>query len=206
VLNTSGVADYWTAAADTFDAEPDHGLADPVVRTAWAARLHGWIPNPGADILDVGCGTGSLTLLLAEHGHHVTGVDLSPGMVACARRKLAVAGQQAPILVGDAADPPVGDRRFDVVLARHLVWALPDPMAALRRWVWLLRPGGHVVLIEGRWGTSESGPGWSTGVRATELVAAIGPLVARAHVEHLTDPALWGREIHDERYVLLAHI
>jgi SAM-dependent methyltransferase len=206
VPNTSGVADYWTAAADTFDAEPDHGLTDPVVRAAWSARLREWIPDTGADVLDVGCGTGSLTLLLAEHGHHVTGVDLSPGMVAFARRKLVAAGRQVPILVGDAADPPVGDRRFDVVLARHLLWALPDPLVALRRWVGLLRPGGHVVLVEGRWGTSESGPGWSTGVRARELVTAIGPLVTRAHVEHLTDPALWGRQIDDERYVLLAHI
>lgn len=204
--NTLSVAEYWSAAADTFDAEPDHGLTDPVVRAAWSARLREWIPDPGADILDVGCGTGSLTLLLAEHGHHVTGVDLSPGMVAHARRKVAAAGRSASIVVADAGDPPVGDRRFDVVLARHLVWALPRPLGALRRWIGLLRPGGHVVLVEGHWGTSESGLGWSAGVRAAELVAAIGPLVARTHVEYLTDPALWGREIHDERYVVLAHV
>jgi hypothetical protein len=37
-------------------------------------------------------------------------------------------------------------------------------------------------------------------------VAAVAPLVTRTYVEHLTDPLLWGREIHDERYVLLAHI
>jgi ubiquinone/menaquinone biosynthesis C-methylase UbiE len=198
---TSSVADYWTAAAATFDAEPDHGLTDPQVRAAWSSRLREWMPSPGADVLDVGCGTGSLALLLAEHGHHVTGVDLSPGMVAKARRKLA--DHRVPVLLGDAADPPVGDRRFDVVLARHLVWALPNPLAALRRWVGLLRPGGHVVLIEGRWGAT---PESAAGVSATTLVAVVEPLVARAHVEYLTDPTLWGKEINDERYVLLAHI
>jgi ubiquinone/menaquinone biosynthesis C-methylase UbiE len=198
-------ADYWTAAAPTFDAEPDHGLTNPSVRAAWSSRLREWIPSPGADVLDVGCGTGSLAVLLAEHGHQVTGVDLSPGMIAQARRK--VADHQVQILLGDAADPPIGNRRFDVVLARHLVWALPNPLAALRRWIGLLRPGGHVVLVEGRWGTiADDTHSWSAGVSATALEAAISPLVTRVHVEYLTDPTLWGKEIHDERYVLLAHV
>jgi ubiquinone/menaquinone biosynthesis C-methylase UbiE len=197
------VADYWTAAAATFDAEPDHGLTAPVVRAAWSSRLREWIPSPGADVLDVGCGTGSLAALLSEHGHQVTGVDLSPGMIAKAERKLA--GYQVQILLGDAADPPVGNRRFDVVLARHLVWALPNPLTALRRWIGLLRPGGHVVLIEGRWGTDDP-DSWSAGVSATALTAAISPLVTRVHVEYLTDPTLWGKQIHDERYALLAHV
>jgi hypothetical protein len=38
------------------------------------------------------------------------------------------------------------------------------------------------------------------------LTAAVAPLVARVHVEHLADELLWGREIADERYVLLAHV
>lgn len=207
------IAEYWTAAAPTFDAEPDHGLTDPAVRAAWSARLREWLPDPGAEVLDVGCGTGSLALVLAEQGHLVTGVDLSEGMVGRARRKLARAGHDAPVLVGDAADPPVGSRRFDVVLARHLLWTLPRPQATLRRWLGLLRPGGHLVLIEGRWdppagrrAVVEPGMPWSDGVPASVLSAAVRPLVARVHVEILTDPRLWGRPIEDERYALLAHI
>jgi ubiquinone/menaquinone biosynthesis C-methylase UbiE len=158
----------------------------------------------------VGCGTGSLALVLAEQGHRVTGVDLSPNMVTHARRKLA--GHPATVLHGDAADPPVQDERFDVVLCRHLLWTLPDPGAALRRWTGLLRPGGQLVFIEGRWNatatatTNETGMPWWGGVPAEMLAAAVSPLVARVHVEHLTDGVLWGREITDERYVLLAHI
>jgi cyclopropane fatty-acyl-phospholipid synthase-like methyltransferase len=70
--------------------------------------LHEWVPNPGVHVLDVGCGTGSLSLLLAKQGHQVTGVDLSPGMVADAERKLAVAGYQVPVLLVDATAPPGG--------------------------------------------------------------------------------------------------
>lgn len=198
------VADYWTALAPSFDAEPDHGLRSPVVRTAWAERLREWVPGVGADVLDVGCGTGSLSLLLAEQGHRVVGVDVSAGMVARARRKLAATGRDVSLLLGDAAAVPVRAGRFDVVLARHLLWALPDPVATLRQWVRLLRPGGWLVLIEGRWAAGDSTTPWSGGVPADVLTAAVTPLAARVRVELLADSRLWGKEIDDERYVLLA--
>jgi ubiquinone/menaquinone biosynthesis C-methylase UbiE len=203
-------AAFWDSAADSFDSAADHGLVLPRVRAAWAGRLREWLPgggDDGSDVLDVGCGTGSVALLLAEQGHRVTGVDLAPRMVERARRKLT--GRAAEVVVGDAARPPVGDRRFDVVLCRHLLWTLPDPVGALRRWTRLLRPGGHLVLIEGRWGTpTRPNPAmpWWGGVGAGTLAAAVAPLVARAHTELLTDPALWGHPIDDERFVLLAHI
>jgi ubiquinone/menaquinone biosynthesis C-methylase UbiE len=95
-------------------------------------------------VLDVGCGTGSLSHLIAEAGHRVTGVDLSPRMVEQARTKLAAADLEGRFLVGDAALPPTGEERFDVLLSRHLVWTLPDPKAALNEWAsrpWSASPG-----------------------------------------------------------------
>lgn len=201
------IAAFWDGTADTFDAEADHGLRDPAVREAWSGRLRAWLPAPPADVLDLGCGTGSLALLAAEAGHRVLGVDLSPRMVALARAKL---GDAATVLAGDAADPPVGGRRFDAVLVRHVIWTLPDPATALARWAALLRPGGRLVLVEGRWGGS--GPyvegaerlPWPGGVTADRLAAAVQPLVRRLRVEPLDDPALWARPIDDERYALIA--
>ncbi|MFJ6790371.1 class I SAM-dependent methyltransferase [Streptomyces angustmyceticus] len=194
-------AAYWEVAdAASFDDEPDHGLRDPAVRAAWAARLRSWLPSAPAAVLDLGCGTGSLALLAAEQGHRVTGVDRSPGMVGRARGKLA--GRDAAFLVGDAAEPPVGEQRFDVVLVRHVLWALPDPAAVLRRWAALLHPGGRLVLVEGRWGEADP-----IGIPAGELTALIRPLAARTYVEQLAhDSVLWGGEVHDERYVLIAEL
>src|SRR5437899_3317818 len=125
MLRERASAQYWDAAAEAFDDEPDHGLRDPAVRAAWAARLRGWLPGGPADLIDLGCGTGSLALLAAEQGHHVTAVDRSGRMARLAAAKLA--GTTARVLVGDAAEPPVGDARFDVVLVRHVLWTLPDP-------------------------------------------------------------------------------
>jgi SAM-dependent methyltransferase len=103
-----------------------------------------------------------------------------------------------------------------VVLARHLLWTLPDPHRALLTWTRLLRPGGTLVLIEGRWDqpddtTDEADPElqaalpWLDGVDAATLTAALAPLVGAFDVHALSDdPQLWGRPVHDERFALVA--
>ncbi|MET8228010.1 class I SAM-dependent methyltransferase [Streptomyces sp. NPDC004082] len=193
---TSGVD--WEAESSTFDDEPDHGLRDPLVRESWAARLRGWLPERASDVLDLGCGTGSLSLLASEQGHRVTGVDLSPSMVSHARAKLA--GRDAVFLVGDAAYPPVGEERFDVVLVRHVLWTLSEPGRVLRHWRGLLRPGGRLVLVEGVWGTVSP-----VGIPVDRLTALLAPLAEDIRVERLSEDArLWGREVDDERYAVVA--
>jgi SAM-dependent methyltransferase len=190
----------WDAEAASFDEEPDHGLRDPEVRRAWAGRLRGWLPGRAADVLDLGCGTGSLSLLASEQGHRVTGVDLSPAMVTLAREKLA--GRDAVFLVGDAAAPPVGEQRFDAVLVRHVLWALPDPGRALRHWCGLLRPGGLLVLVEGVWGSVEP-----VGIPAERLTGLLAPIAGPVAVERLSDdPLLWGGQVTDERYAVIAQV
>ncbi len=210
----------WSAWASTFDEEPDHGLRDPAVRAAWDARVRAWLPPEACDVVDLGCGTGSLAVLVAAQGHRVAGIDLSPSMVDLARRKAAVLDLEVAFEVGDAGAPALAPGSVDFVLVRHVTWTLPDPRAALRRWVELVRPGGRVVLIEGRWQTTGEGadpePGdvaldsalpWSGGVAATTLRAEVAPLVTRVEVQDLTgDDDLWGRPVADERYALVADV
>ncbi|GAA1069594.1 class I SAM-dependent methyltransferase [Kitasatospora nipponensis] len=212
----TAVATYWNAAAPAFDDEPDHGLRAAATRAAWAARLAGWLPAGPADVLDAGCGTGSLALLAAADGHRVTGVDCAAAMIDRARAKFTAAGLPGTFLVGDAAAPPTAHRAFDVVLVRHLLWTLPDPHAALRAWAERLRPGGRLVLVEGRWRQSADpapyvpGAGalpFAGGVGARTLAQAVEPLAATVRIERLDqEPALWGHPVQDERYALIAHL
>jgi SAM-dependent methyltransferase len=199
-IGVGETAAFWDAMAGTFDDEPDHGMRDPLVRAAWARRLRAWLPEPGQDVLDLGCGTGSMALLAAEQGHRVTALDLSPRMARLAGAKLA--DTDARVLVGDAARPPVAAGRFDVVLVRHVLWTLPDPAAVLRRWARLLRPGGRLVLVEGRWGESDR-----VGISAPGLAELAAPLAGQVYVEDLTqDGELWGgRPVRDERYAAVIH-
>ena len=188
---------YWEAQAASFDDEPDHGLRDPVTRDAWRRLLRGLMPATPGDVVDLGCGTGSLAVLLAEDGHGVRGTDLAEAMVTAARVKAEQAGVDVEVRQGDAGDPAYAPGSCDVVLARHVLWALPRPDVVLARWVRLLRPGGRLVLVEGRWSTG-------VGLRASELESLV--LAHRAHVEttRLQDPALWGGPVRDERYVALS--
>ncbi|MFF0435479.1 class I SAM-dependent methyltransferase [Streptomyces sp. NPDC004327] len=214
---TALITAYWDAAAASFDDEPDHGLRADHTRAAWARLLHSWMPSGPVDVLDIGCGTGSMSSLLTEAGHRVTGVDLAPNMIHQAREKFGAAGLEGRFLVGDAMMPPTGEQRFGVVLSRHLVWTLPDPEAALREWVSRLSPGGRLVLIEGRWreagqegvpyvAGAESLP-WNGGISAKELAAAVSPFVSALRMEPLSDePDLWGGPVDDERYALIADV
>jgi SAM-dependent methyltransferase len=185
----------WNAEAARFDEEPDHGLRDPEVRAAWRELLVSALPPAPARIADLGCGTGSVTALLAEAGYEVTGVDLSPAMVAAAKAKV---GDAAEIRTGDAASPPLEPSSFDAVFARHVLWTLPNPEAVVGRWIELLRPGGRLVLVEGHWHTGAG----ITAARCQELVAPHGGEVS---VQNLDDPRLWGGPTTDERYLLVCH-
>lgn len=205
------IAAYWDGYAQAYDEEADHGLADPATRAAWRHLLERWLPATPSIVADLACGTGSLTLLAAELGHTVEGVDLSTNMVERALRKTASCGDRVHIVQADVVDPPLAPSSVDVILARHILWTLPDPHAALRRWVDLVRPGGRLVLVEGRWSSvgdedfnDETRLPWAGGVRAAQLQEAIEPLVSHVQVVPLTDPVLWGKEITDERYLLVA--
>jgi SAM-dependent methyltransferase len=188
---------FWDSQAARFDEEADHGLRHPEVRASWRELLLSALPPPPARVADLGFGTGSIALLLAGEGYDVHGVDVSGAMVAAARAKLAEAEVPARLQQGDAAAPPWAAGCFDVVFARHVLWALPEPAAVLGRWTTLLRPGGRLVLVEGLWDTG----GGLSADRCRELVAA-----HRDHVEvtPLDDRRLWGRAITDERYLLVS--
>lgn len=194
-MSTEQTRETWDAQAATFDDEPDHGLGDPTTRAAWRSLLLEHLPAAPARVADLGCGTGTLSVLLAEEGYDVTGVDLAPAMVARARAKATTAGVNATFSVGDAAEPGLLPGSFDVVLSRHVLWALPDPAAGLHRWVDLLAPGGRLVLVEGRWFTG----GGLTAADTAAMLDAVG----REHVvRHLPEAVYWGREIDDERYLI----
>lgn len=188
----------WDNEAATFDDEPDHGLRDSIIREAWTDRFVTWLPSTASTVLDIGCGTGSLSVLLASLGHRVTGADLSPAMIAQAQAKATAAGHRIDFSVMDAANPQIAPRQFGVIVCRHLLWALPEPAQALRHWVDLLKPGGRLVLIEGCWYTN-------AGLRPTAILNALPPSLTDVSVENLSDQSdLWGRVVTDERYIVRA--
>jgi len=143
------IRSWWDEDAGHYDRSVGHSLRDPVEAAAWRAALERALPAPPSRVLDVGAGTGSLSLLAAELGHEVTALDLSEGMLSAARRKAEERDLSITFVVGPAEDPPEGP--FDAVIERHVVWTLLDPVGALRSWR-AVAPQGRLVLFEGSWG------------------------------------------------------
>ncbi len=191
---------YWDNLAPTFDEAPDHGLRDPQVLESWTALLGACLPYSKSTILDVGCGTGSLSVVLAGLGHTVTGIDLSSSMVSLALEKAAGHGLPIKFLVMDASSPRLPHHHFDVIVCRHLLWALPKPERVLRGWAELLKKKGRLILIEGYWNTG-------AGLHAEEITKILSSLSTNITVKNLSQaPGLWGGNVNDERYAVIADI
>ncbi|MBN1091159.1 methyltransferase domain-containing protein [Blastococcus sp. TML/M2B] len=131
-----------------------HGHADSVLqshrwRTAENSAPH-LIPllRPGLDLLDVGCGPGTITVDLAARvaPGRVLGLDVSPDPLDEARAAAGRAGVEVTFEVGDVYALDLPDDSFDVVHAHQVLQHLTDPVAALRELARVCRPGGVLAV------------------------------------------------------------
>ena len=106
----------------------------------------------GADVLDIGCGYGRLAIPLAREGFRVTGLDLSPDLIAEAKRRAATAHLKISFGVGNMTSLPYHDERFDAALclwsAFNELLEVHEQRAALAEMYRILRAGG-LGLLEG---------------------------------------------------------
>ncbi|MFD9125838.1 class I SAM-dependent methyltransferase [Kitasatospora sp. NPDC059571] len=145
------------------------------------ARLSG--ARPGDRALDVGCGTGYLTLHLADAvtpAGSVVGVDPSPDVLAHARRR-AHAHAHCTFTDGIAEDLPFPDGAFDIVASSLMVHHLPEDVraGALAQMHRVLRPGGRLLLADFRPPTHPA---------ARHLVGAVTGPVMEHNPVHLLEP------------------
>ncbi len=139
---------YWDWRADTHASQP--GQSRDLDR--WRAVFAESFPaEPARDVLDAGTGTGFCALPLARMGHRVTAVDLSAAMISGTRQAALDEGLEISFVHAEATAPHLAPESLDGVVARNLLWTLPNPAAALRRWHELLRPGGSLLVSDGLW-------------------------------------------------------
>ena len=141
------IRSYWDRRSSTFDLSPGHVASCQMEVDAWKDLFRRNIGPSGKKILDVGVGTGFLSIMLSEMGHHVVGVDLSEEMLNVARKKMKDRGLKYDLNIGDAEDLPFENGSFDAVVNRAVLWTLPDPKRALSEWKRVLKCGGKLCFF-----------------------------------------------------------
>ncbi len=96
----------------------------------------------GKDVLELGCGAAQWAIALARRGAHVVGLDISSGQLAQARRLMAEAGVDFPLVHASAEDVPLPDAVFDIVFCDHGAMTFADPYRTVPEVARLLRSGG----------------------------------------------------------------
>ncbi len=100
----------------------------------------------GVSVADIGCGTGIYTHELCLAGAKVTGVDISPEMLAIAAERNRAHGLMANFIEGDAQALPFTDNTFDCVISITAMEFFQEPAQCLQEMYRILKPGGHMVV------------------------------------------------------------
>ena len=142
------VKDYWTQRSHDFGTVRKNELENEMGQR-WLREIERFLPEGGSlDILDVGTGTGFFAILLAEKGHRVEGIDLTPAMLEEARILAKQRNLDITFREMDAQNLAYPDGTFDVVISRNLTWTLPDPQRAYASWFRVLKPGGVLLNFD----------------------------------------------------------
>ncbi|MDO4784535.1 MAG: methyltransferase domain-containing protein [Propionibacteriaceae bacterium] len=132
----------WDAGASRYDA-----LTAPLERRFMAPSRRWVTERASGEVLEVGVGTGANLGYYATEVR-LTGLDWSSGMLNIARDKAERLTRPVELRQGDASELPFEDASFDAVVASFVLCSVPDPRAALREGLRVLRPGGRLLLAD----------------------------------------------------------
>lgn len=144
------IRQYWNSRAEGYTLSNREELEDEHRIFLWEQQirraLNGRICR---HVLDVGCGPGFFSVLLARLGYEVTAVDYTENMLTEARKNAAHYGVDIDFRRMDAQKLDFEDGIFDLVISRNVLWNLEQPEQAYREWLRVLKPNGTVMNFDG---------------------------------------------------------
>ena len=149
------IVHYWEKRSESFLEQRRSELANPIAKR-WMKEIEKQIPaGRRLKILDVGCGAGFFSILLAKEGHEVFGIDLTPEMIENAIQLAEEENADCCFQVMDAENPMFADETFDVVISRNLTWTLPNAEHAYGEWMRVLKTDGVLLNFDANYGKED---------------------------------------------------
>jgi SAM-dependent methyltransferase len=178
-------------------APPDLARLKAGMKAAWMAGDFGQIANfisgeaenfvarleikPGAQLLDIACGTGNSAIPAAKAGAKVTGVDIATNLLEQARTRATAAQLDIEFKEGDAEELPCADRSFDVVVTMFGAMFAPRPDRVAAELLRVCKPGGLIAMAN-----------WTPHGFVAKTFAVTGKMVPPP--PGIQPPHLWGDE------------
>jgi SAM-dependent methyltransferase len=140
ITGAPAIQDVWSVG--DYDRLASYGSAPEAARLVRFAGV-----QPDDRVLDVGTGSGLVAIIAAQQGAHATGIDPTPELLAKAKENAALAGcRDIEWLEGTAEGLPFPDASFDIVLSQYAHMFSPQPEAAAREMLRVLKPGGRIAF------------------------------------------------------------
>ena len=144
------IRQYWNSRAEGYTLSNREELEDEHRIFLWEQQIRRALNGRVCrHVLDVGCGPGFFSVLLARLGYEVTAVDYTENMLAEARKNAAHYGVDIDFRRMDAQKLDFEDGIFDLVISRNVLWNLEQPEQAYREWLRVLKPNGTVMNFDG---------------------------------------------------------
>jgi ubiquinone/menaquinone biosynthesis C-methylase UbiE len=143
------IRQYWNQRAQGYALSNQEEL-EGESRRYWERQLRQALDGKGYQkVLDIGCGPGFFSVLLAQMGYEVTAVDYTENMLQEAKKHAAFYGVDVNFCRMDAQKLEFADASFDFVVSRNVLWNLEEPKQAYKEWFRVLKKGGSLMNCDG---------------------------------------------------------
>ena len=148
---------YWTDRAKSYSKQHQGELTGSQ-HPAWTHELDQHLlplatkgDRSTVKLLDIGCGPGFFSIILAELGYTVTAIDYTASMLDQAKENALLCSQTITFQQMDAENLLFENSSFDAIVSRNVTWNLPCPSNAYYEWSRVLRPGGVLLNYDANW-------------------------------------------------------
>lgn len=149
------IEQYWTNRAEGYSNVNKKELST-IQKNKWIYEIENKLkeikkPKESINILDIGCGPGFFSIILAKAGYKVTAIDYTSKMIEKAKENCGDLVSKINFIKMDAQNLQFNDESFDVVVSRNLTWNLEKPFTAYKEWIRVLKKKGILLNFDANW-------------------------------------------------------